>query len=112
MRTRDACGPSKSAAMEKASAKEESSEATSKSRNEAAELKSELHPVLWFQSAIGNQAVQRLLSDHVIQPKLAVSQPSDPYEVEADRISESISKISAQPSSSPCACGGTCSSCK
>jgi hypothetical protein len=48
----------------------------------------------------GNLAVQRLLRSRAIQAKLSVSQPSDPYEQEADQVSERITNmpdLGAQP---------------
>lgn len=43
-----------------------------------------------IQQALGNQAMQRLLSAHVIQAKLAINQPGDEYEQEADRIADLV----------------------
>ena len=40
--------------------------------------------------AAGNLATQRLFRSGVIQPKLAVSQPGDVHEQEADRIAEQV----------------------
>lgn len=40
--------------------------------------------------ASGNQAVQRLFHAGAIQAKLAVSQPGDPYEQEADRVAQQV----------------------
>ena len=50
-----------------------------------------------LQSMIGNQAVLRMLSSSkpVIQTKLAVNQPGDPFEQEADRVAEHV--MSATP---------------
>jgi hypothetical protein len=47
---------------------------------------------LGLQQTIGNQAVLRMLSPPapVVQAKLIVNQPGDPYEQEADRISEQV----------------------
>ena len=42
-----------------------------------------------FQSA-GNLATQRLLRSGAIQPKLAISQPGDVHEEEADRIADQV----------------------
>lgn len=47
-----------------------------------------LHPILQLQQAIGNQAVQHLLRARAIQAELAISQPGDIYEQEADRIAD------------------------
>jgi len=48
------------------------------------------HAVMALHGAIGNQAVQRLLRSGAIQAKLAVSQPDDPYEREADRVADQV----------------------
>lgn len=56
----------------------------------------------------GNLATQRLLRSGVIQPKLAVNQPGDVFEQEADSMAERISEAESE----PCHCGGSCSSCK
>jgi hypothetical protein len=40
----------------------------------------------------GNLAMQRLLGSGVIRPKLAISQPGDPYEQEADRVADVITR--------------------
>ncbi len=50
---------------------------------------------LQLQRSYGNAYVQRLLSSRVIQPKLTVSQPDDPYEVEADRVAKEVTQNSA-----------------
>jgi hypothetical protein len=63
----------------------------------------------------GNLAVQRLLRSRVIRPKLAISQPGDMYEREADRIAEQVMRM-PEPglyrSCASCESGATCSSCK
>jgi hypothetical protein len=57
--------------------------------------------ILHLQRTIGNQAVQRMLQAHgnplagALQTKLAVSEPGDPYEQEADRISEQVMRMAA-----------------
>src|SRR5712691_6533720 len=48
------------------------------------------HPVLRLQRAVGNQAVQRLINSGKIQAKLAVGQPGDVYEQEADQIAQQV----------------------
>ena len=66
---------------------------------------------------LGNQGVQRLLREGVIQAKLRVSQPGDIYEREADRIAEQVVRMPApgerkEPPCAACAGGGsTCSKC-
>lgn len=51
------------------------------------------HAVMSLHGAIGNQGVQRLLRSRVVQAKLAVSQPNDPYEREADRVADQVLKM-------------------
>jgi hypothetical protein len=48
-----------------------------------------------LQNTYGNAYVQRLVNSKTIQAKLEVTQPDDPYEVEADRVADSITKSSA-----------------
>jgi hypothetical protein len=65
----------------------------------------ETHPLLTLQKQAGNQAVQRLLCSRGIQAKLAVSQPGDPDEREADQVADRIMRSpGGAPISSPCAC--------
>jgi len=56
-----------------------------------------------LQRSYGNSYV-----GNVIQAKLAVNQPGDIYEQEADRVAEQV----VQMKEAPCHCGGTCSDCK
>lgn len=74
------------------------------------------HPLLQLQQAIGNQAVQRLLRSHAVPAKLAVSQPGDIYEQEADRVAEQVMRLPApalQRACAPCAAGGApCPKCE
>jgi hypothetical protein len=47
------------------------------------------------QATLGNQAVQRaLLSDLGLQAKLTVNVPGDPYEQEADRVADTVMRMS------------------
>ena len=63
----------------------------------------------------GNLAVQRWLTNNNVQAKLSVSTPSDPDEVEADRVADNVTsggsagKIQGQ--CTACASGQPCSSC-
>jgi Domain of unknown function (DUF4157) len=68
-----------------------------------------LHPLLELQSTIGNQAVLQLLRSGTIQAKLAINQPGDIYEQEADRIADRVVVSPARPPvvQRKCACGGT-----
>ncbi len=75
-----------------------------------------LHPIAHLQQTIGNHGVQRLLRSRAIQAKLAISQPGDIYEQEADRVADQVMRIpepALQPSCSTCAAGGsTCVECQ
>ncbi|MBP7070300.1 MAG: DUF4157 domain-containing protein [Methanothrix sp.] len=42
---------------------------------------------------MGNQAVQRMLQTRIIQAKLAVSEPGDRYEQEADRVADQVMRM-------------------
>jgi hypothetical protein len=66
-------------------------------------------PLTILQRNLGNEAMQRLSDSGVIQTKLAIRQPGDPYEQEADRVAEEVMRM---PNSSvqvqrKCACGDT-----
>src|SRR3990172_8879269 len=50
--------------------------------------------ILGAHQTLGNQAMQRLLHSKAIQAKLAVSQPGDPYEQEADRVAAQVLRMS------------------
>ena len=49
-----------------------------------------------LQSAIGNQAMRRLIDSPFIQAKLEVSQPGDPFEEEADRVADTVMRMPEQ----------------
>ena len=71
-----------------------------------------INPLLQLQRNLGNQAMLRLFQDGGLQAKLAVSQPGDPYEQEADRAAERVGNFaSTAVIQRKCACGGTCSKC-
>lgn len=53
-------------------------------------------PVLEARQNLGNQAVQRLLNSHVIQPKLSISEPGDLHELEADRVADAVMRMGTQ----------------
>jgi hypothetical protein len=69
-----------------------------------------------FQQGMGNQALLQLLSVGVIQPKLRVSQPSDPDEREADSVADKIVASTHAPKIyRKCACesaGTPCAKCQ
>jgi hypothetical protein len=46
-----------------------------------------------LQHTLGNQFVQRLIKSGIIQPKLQISHPSDPYEQEADRLVDEVMRM-------------------
>ena len=50
-------------------------------------------PLTQWQRAIGNQALQSVYRVPVIQAKLTISQPGDPYEQEADRIADQVMRM-------------------
>ena len=54
------------------------------------------------QQAAGNLAVQRLFRSGAIQAKLAISQPGDPDEQEADRIAEQVMRMPEPGGAVPC----------
>jgi hypothetical protein len=65
------------------------------------------HPVLQLQQQAGNQAMQQLLRSGMIQAKLAISQPGDPEEQEADATADRIMRSHAGVvvAATPCSCG-------
>ena len=68
-----------------------------------------IHPLLNLQRSVGNQAVLRLMRSGALQPKLAISQPGDVYEQEADRVAEQVMRMPSptlQRACAPCAAGG------
>jgi hypothetical protein len=75
-----------------------------------------LSPVMQLQQQAGNQAVQQLLKSGFIQAKLAISNPDDPEEREADQVAHTIMrKAVGAPASSPCSCshdGEMCEECQ
>ena len=52
------------------------------------------NPLLVQQQALGNQAVQRLLLTGALQAKLRVGRPNDSYEQEADRVADTVMRMS------------------
>ena len=55
-------------------------------------------PMTEMSRALGNQAMQPAYHGPVIQPKLTISQPGDPYEREADQIADQIMRMPDQES--------------
>jgi uncharacterized protein DUF4157 len=86
------------------------------------------NPPIWrLQRALGNRTMNSLLRSPIIQPKLTVSHPDDPYEREADRVADQVMRMSEPSGLAPigigpsgaaqrkCACdgaGGDCAECK
>jgi hypothetical protein len=76
-----------------------------------------LAPPLTMHQEIGNQAVQHLFKTGVIQARLAVSPPIDPFEQEADKAADIAMRASSDIPQRRCACGaqsgaaGACSEC-
>lgn len=74
------------------------------------------HPLHHLQHMIGNQAVQQMVQAHaetrVLQTKLAINQPGDTYEQEADHVAEQVMRMPEPQLQRACACGGTCSDCQ
>src|SRR6266568_2930460 len=62
------------------------------------------HPALELQQAAGNQAVQELLRSGTIRAKLAISQPDDPEEREADAVADHIMRFPAGAGTAACTC--------
>ena len=75
-----------------------------------------LHPIQHSQQTLGNQPLLRLIQSGKLRPKLAISQPSDPSEREADRIADQAmrsAEAAVQRKCAPCAAGGPfCSTCE
>lgn len=75
-----------------------------------------LHPILQLQQTKGNQAVQRLLRLRTIQAKLAISQPGDIYEQEADQVAEQVMRMPESVIQRTCSAsapgGSLCSECE
>jgi hypothetical protein len=53
--------------------------------------------MLELQQTIGNQAVKQLVASRKIQTKLSINNPSDIYELEADRVAEQVMDTSKFP---------------
>src|SRR4029453_5008639 len=74
-----------------------------------------VHPILQFQQTIGNQAVQRWLRSRNIQARLAMSQPGDVYEQEADHVADHVMRMPEPGIQRSCSCaagGSTCAECE
>ncbi len=72
-----------------------------------------LSPFQELQQQAGNQAIQQLLRLRFLQAKLAISNPDDPAEREADQIAHIVMRSHAgAPASSPCSCSGNGEMCE
>src|SRR5574340_1217383 len=49
--------------------------------------------IMFLQSTIVNQALQRLFKSGVIQAQLKIGQPNDIYEQEADRVADQVMRM-------------------
>jgi hypothetical protein len=66
--------------------------------------------LLQLQQTYGNGAVQRLLRTGAIQAKLAISEPGDQYEQEADRVAEQVLRMPSSGADGPLQVAGQFSS--
>jgi len=98
--------------MEKAANKANvAAEVNPRSAEEHKPESTDSHPFVGLQGAIGNQAVQRYISGHLLQTKLTVGSPTDAYEQEADQVAARIASPRTPAAEGPCACGGACPKC-
>ncbi len=51
------------------------------------------NPLFAQQSALGNQALQRLLASGAVQPKMTVNRPGDRFEQEANRVADDVMRM-------------------
>jgi hypothetical protein len=61
-----------------------------KNQQLAASLANPAKSVLWLQQTRGNQAVQRMLGSYVMQAKLAVNPPAEPYAQAAGLVADTM----------------------
>ena len=64
------------------------------------------------QQSAGNLAIQRLFDSGLIQAKLSISQPDDPYEQEAGQVADQVMRMPEPQLQRVCACGGACPTCQ
>jgi len=57
---------------------------------------SPLHPFPTLRQALGNQALLRAVRSGILQAKLKVSRPNDPFEQEADRVADRVMRMPAR----------------
>ena len=63
-------------------------------RQSVAPTSSPAHTLLGLQQSIGNQSIQQLISSPIIQAKLQISTPGDQSEQDADRVANSVMRMS------------------
>src|SRR5439155_7405151 len=51
--------------------------------------------LLFVQRTLGNRAVERFLTAHVVQPQLEMGAPGDVFEQEADRVADTVMRMPA-----------------
>jgi len=66
----------------------------SHSHNSYQNLSQNQENTLHLQQELGNQEIQRMIKSGIIQPKLKISHPNDPYEREADKVADQIMRMS------------------
>jgi hypothetical protein len=85
-------------------------------RGRAASPAASIPPALELQQLVGNQAMQQLLRSGLLHAKLAISNPDDHEEREADNVASTVMRIPAGvPASTPCSCadgGELCEECE
>ena len=52
-----------------------------------------IHPLIYLQKAIGNQAVQKVLNSQAVQGRLKISEHDDPNEIEAEMIADQVMRM-------------------
>lgn len=69
------------------------------------------HSLIKLQQRLGNQGMQRLLKSGVLQAKLKIGKSNDPYEQEADRVTNQIMRMPTSDISANKKSRKKCSSC-
>ena len=74
-----------------------SSQSKLKSKNNSKYSNNYIHnqnKTSYFRQTLTNQEAYQIIKSGTIQPKLKISQPNDPYEIEADRVADQIMNMS------------------
>src|SRR5512142_2934658 len=70
----------------------------------------------WSRGSLAGQALAQPttlpFASATLQTKLAVNEPGDEYEQEADRISQAVMRAPGAPPKGACGCGGGCPKCR